>query len=640
MCLAGGTAVFAIWIIVWESFFQNFFTVCSVSLPLSHNALAATHLICVERLAISFNCGLATILGAAVVRRLRGVHLHIHPTVRTRSLCAVAAVGSFVVGTLPLVQLLTGNRTPTRGEGIWVIDSCLLLTGFVFLFTDFRRLDLTSLTVTGGLCISASAELIVRSVRWSDTCLVVSIPCIFWACGLLQLGLWSDRFLPSVLCESIAARRKLRRLAPFVFVVPVVIAVLTGTLERWWFFDRGSDEAITASILCIGMAGVVVYSAVLLDQTEQGFWKLFEGADEAILMVELTTHHIRSGNTKAVKLFGHRAQQPGNCSLEDLFPSIPVEQLQELGRSHDGDTSREVIEVRWTDLSGRERWLELRGTLASFRGSDTLMVHARDVSELKNMERNRSQTEKMQALSQLAGGIAHEFNNLLQGMCLCSNQLAEEFAEGSEHRELLKHIDLSIESAQQLTQWLFAYCGQRKSSYQRTNLNRLLTSVAGLLRRTLGSAVSVQTKLCEQLGEVRVDPVQMEEILINLALNARDAMPDGGTLSFETQTVTLSSADRHAHIPPGRYLLLSVIDTGVGMNEETASRAFEPFFTTKQRTCGTGLGLSVVYGIVTQSAGFIRLESGIGKGTKVKIFLPVYDENGRPGMASNAAAAA
>lgn len=114
MCLAGGTAVFAIWIIVWESFFQNFFTVCSVSLPLSHNALAATHLICVERLAISFNCGLATILGAAVVRRLRGVHLHIHPTVRTRSLCAVAAVGSFVVGTLPLVQLLTGNRTDRK----------------------------------------------------------------------------------------------------------------------------------------------------------------------------------------------------------------------------------------------------------------------------------------------------------------------------------------------------------------------------------------------------------------------------------------------------------------------------------------------------------------------------------------------
>lgn len=638
--LGACTAVLATGFIVRDSCFQNSFAVYCVSLLLSHDVLAATHPICVERLAISINCGLATILGVAAVRRLRGVRLHIHPKVRTRSLYVVAAFASFVAGTLPLVQLLTGNRTPARGEGMWVIDSCMLLMGFVFLFPGFQRLDLTSLAFTGGLCILASAELTVRTVRWSDTPLVVSVSGIFWVCGLLQLGLWSDRFLPPVLCESIAARRKLRRLAPFVFVVPVVIAILAGTLQRWGFFDRGNDEAITASIFCIGMAGLVVYSGVLLGQTEQDFWRLFEGADEAILMVEPATYHIRSRNTKAVRLFGGFAEQPGSCSLEDLLPLIPVEQLLDLGRSRDGDSSREAIEVRLTDLRGRERWLELRGTLASFRGSDTLMMHARDVSERKYMEQKQSQTEKMQALSQLAGGITHDFNSLLQGMSMCSNLLATEFAKDSESRELLKHIDSSIESAQQMTQWLLAFCRQRKVSYRRINLNRLLISVADLLRRILGSAVSVQTKLGEQVGEVRVDPAQIQEILFNLAINARDAMPDGGTLSFETQTVTLSSADRHAHIPPGRYLLLSVIDTGVGMNEETASCAFEPFFTTKQQNCGTGLGLSVVHGIVTQSAGFIRLESGIGKGTKVEIFLPVCDESSRPGMGSSADATA
>lgn len=173
-----------------------------------------------------------------------------------------------------------------------------------------------------------------------------------------------------------------------------------------------------------------------------GFEDLFESADEAILMVESTTHHIQRSNPKAVRLFGRYVEQLGSLSLERLLPLAPVEQLGELWRLQDGDSIREVIEVRWTDPRGTERWLELRGILASLRGRNTLLVHARDVPERRH----------------LADKLEHDINNVLQGTRMCCNALAEEFAMKSGSRDLLQHIDSSIESAQQLTRRLVAHC--------------------------------------------------------------------------------------------------------------------------------------------------------------------------------------
>jgi signal transduction histidine kinase len=640
MYLGGGIAGLNMWLIVREFSFPNFLVVYCVSLLSSHAAGVATSLVFVEELAIVLNCGLAAIFGVAGLRRHRGLHLHIHSRLPARSLYSAAAIASLVVATLPLAQLLTGNPETARGMAMWVIYSCLLLTGFLFLFSRSQRSGLIGATFSGCLCILASAELIVRTVNWSDTPLVISVPLIFWLCGLVQLELLCDRSLPLGLCDSIAARRGLRRLLPLMFVVSVAIVVLAATVERLGYCDRGSGEAIAASIFCVVMAGIVAFVADLLYQIEQGFWKLFEDGDEAMLMVDPTTHHIQSGNAKAAQLFGGCVRHSGTCLLEDLFRMTPGEQLRNLGRPHAEGSIRKAVKVPWTNLNGREIWLELSGTLVPFRGTDMLMVHARDVSALRNLQLAQSQTEKMRALSQLAGGVAHDFGNLFHGMHMCSNLLAEQLAEGSESQELLKHIDSSIDSALRITDWLLAYCQQHQVSYQNTDLNRVVISVADLMRRTLRSSVSVRTNLDERLGQVRVDPVQMEEMLINLAINARDSMPDGGTLRFETQSMKLSAADCHKPIPPGLYVLLSVIDTGVGMNEETASLAFEPFFTTKKRDCGTGLGLVVVDGIVRESGGFIRLESSVGKGTKVEIFLPLCDENGGSGIASSADAVA
>jgi PAS domain-containing protein len=172
------------------------------------------------------------------------------------------------------------------------------------------------------------------------------------------------------------------------------------------------------------------------------FENIFESADEAILIVEPTTHHIQMSNPKAVWLFGSDVEQPGRRSLERLFPLVPVEQLGELWRLQDGDSIREVIEVLWTDPRGAERWLELRGILASFRGRNTLLVHARDVPVRRH----------------LADKLEHDINNVLQGTRMCCNALTEEFATKSGSRDLLQHIDSSIESAQQLTRRLVAHC--------------------------------------------------------------------------------------------------------------------------------------------------------------------------------------
>ena len=628
MCSGKIIAVDCIGLVVCKSYLPCFLAVYNALFVSSYDAVATTHLILGERLATFVNCGLTTLLCVVAIGRLRGVHLHVHPTLRKGSIHAVSAIASLAAGVLALAH-------PGSGSLIWVLDSCLLLTGSLLLYPGFRCSGLNALIVTGGLCWSASAELIVRVFKESHPLWVVGVPCIFWLCGLLQLGLWCDDFLPLVLCESLAARRQLQWCVPMIPVVPVASVLIARAAERLGYCDRDSGEAITALISWIVVASLIAFSAKLLRQVERGFWNLFDDGDEAILMAEPTTLQIKGNNAKAAKLFDSLAERPESHSLENLFRMVPAEQLRSLKGPLSRGPRRNTLEVRWKDSSDREYWLELWGTLTPFRGTDMLLVHARDISERKNMQLAQSQTEKMRALGQLAGGIAHEFQNLLQGIRMCSESLEQEIGACGDSRELLKQINSSIESSQRLAEWLGAYCRRARVSYQPTDLNRLIVSVAALLKRTLGSGIIVQTDLSEQSVEVTVDRAQIEEVLLSLALNARDAMPDGGTLTLQTQVANLNFADGHAPPRAGRYVLLSVIDTGIGMNEETTLRAFEPFFTTRQPGCGTGLGLAVTYAIVAQSGGSIRLESAVGKGTRVRIYLPARDGSSTPGTLSN-----
>jgi signal transduction histidine kinase/CheY-like chemotaxis protein len=236
--------------------------------------------------------------------------------------------------------------------------------------------------------------------------------------------------------------------------------------------------------------------------------------------------------------------------------------------------------------------------------------------------------QKMEAIGRLAGGIAHDFNNLVQAIGGYAEVLLRRLPEHDPLRHSAVEIKKAGDRAAALTRQLLAFSRQQVLQPRVLDLNQVVANVEQLLRRLIGEDVELETELAAELGAVRADAAQLEQVLMNLAVNARDAMREGGTLTIETRNVELSRADQREAfaIVPGPYVLLAVSDTGGGMDAEIRARAFEPFFTTKPAGQGTGLGLSTVYGIVKQSGGYIWLDSEPELGTRVRIYLPRVQE--------------
>jgi two-component system cell cycle sensor histidine kinase/response regulator CckA len=232
--------------------------------------------------------------------------------------------------------------------------------------------------------------------------------------------------------------------------------------------------------------------------------------------------------------------------------------------------------------------------------------------------------QKMEAVGRLAGGIAHDFNNIVQAIGGYSELLQESLAPGDPRRETVDEILRAGDRAAALTRQLLAFSRQQVMQPRVLDLNGVVQTIESLLRRLIGEDVSLAARLSPELWSVRADPLQLEQVLMNLVVNARDAMPTGGTITIETENASLDpSAGTDAFsVTRGPYVLLSVTDTGHGMPAEVRARAFEPFFTTKELGRGTGLGLSTVYGIVKQTGGYIWVDSELGQGTRIRIYLP------------------
>jgi two-component system cell cycle sensor histidine kinase/response regulator CckA len=289
----------------------------------------------------------------------------------------------------------------------------------------------------------------------------------------------------------------------------------------------------------------------------------------------------------------------------------------------------EGVETQWKRKDGSRITLRLSGrALRSAEGGlEGFEMIVEDVTARRLLESQFRQAQKMEAIGRLAGGVAHDFNNLLTAMLGYSDLLLDQFAEDDPCRFDVLEIKKAAERASSLTRQLLAFSRKQVLQPKPLDLNAIVSGFDKMLRRLIGEDVELITVLGRDLGLVKADPGQVEQVIMNLAVNARDAMPGGGKLIIETDNVELDAAyaRRHEPVIPGRYVMLAVSDTGCGMDDEVKSHLFEPFFSTKERGKGTGLGLATVYGIVKQSGGYVWVYSEPGRGASFKIYLPQID---------------
>jgi len=287
-------------------------------------------------------------------------------------------------------------------------------------------------------------------------------------------------------------------------------------------------------------------------------------------------------------------------------------------------------EYRMCARDGRLLWFRDEGVLLQETGQGLLMQGVLyDITERKRLEDQLRHSQKMEAVGQLAGGVAHDFNNLLMLIQAHNEHLRDRLGPNDPaHKDALA-IENAVTRAASLTGQLLAFSRKQVLRPKVLDLNAVLADVAKMLHRLIGENIEVKVVPAPSLGRVKADPGQMEQVILNLAVNSRDAMPQGGTLTIETSDVEMDEDDSRCHegAPPGKYVRLTVSDTGDGMDTETRAHMFEPFFTTKAPGKGTGLGLATVYGVVKQSDGWIWVDSEPGRGTTFKIHLPRVEES-------------
>jgi two-component system cell cycle sensor histidine kinase/response regulator CckA len=427
---------------------------------------------------------------------------------------------------------------------------------------------------------------------------------------------------------------------PATAIVPVVLIGAPGLVQshRRRGQQSGADAVVTdrtdpdelrALVRALLRARQAVGS---LRKRASWYGMLFDSSNDAAFVYEAGggPGQLIEVNEAACQRLGYGRAELLKMSMQDIDAPDTVATLPTVLQRLRTE-SHAVWEGAHLTRDGRRYPVEISAHLFDLDGKPTILSTARDITERKRIEDALRASEahlclcqKAEAVGQLAVGIAHDFNNLLTAVLGYSDLVLAQLPVDDPLRSEVEEIRRAGESATSLTRQLLAFSRRQILQPARIDLNVVVGNAEKMLRRLLGEQIDLQVAPGSDLEFINADPGQIEQVVVNLALNARDAMPQGGKLTVETDSVELdaSCAQHHVTVVPGRYVMLAVSDTGAGMTPEVQARIFEPFFTTKELGHGTGMGLSTVYGIVKQSGGYIWVYSQLGKGTTFRVYLP------------------
>jgi len=457
--------------------------------------------------------------------------------------------------------------------------------------------------------------------------------------GLLQAGLNSPK-----LAELMASRARSEGLARA--VDPILDEERSTLQARIGAVDRRNTVMLAlvsmGTMVSLLAIGVMLYRLrgeararstelagvdAALRESEQRFRRIFEESPLGVVLADRTTLRIVQANPAFSGMLGFSPDELLGTPLAEITHISDLNLL----RAADQQTAHpsDLIEIRYLTRTGAVTWARLR--VAALTDQDRhgalLLYLVENISKQKQIEAELRQAQKMEAIGHLTGGIAHDFNNLLGVIIGNAEFLIDVLHARPEYTDLANEILNSALSGADLTRRLLAFARRQSLQPHLIDLNAYLPNHIAILRRLLGESIHVVTTLAENLWPIRADPSQVGDALLNLAINARDAMPHGGSLTIETANLHLDGEQRDAGMTPGDYVVLSVTDTGIGMSPELLERAMEPFFTTKGPGAGSGLGLSMIYGFARQSGGQLRLDSEPGRGTVVRLYFPRAQTN-------------
>lgn len=368
-----------------------------------------------------------------------------------------------------------------------------------------------------------------------------------------------------------------------------------------------------------------------LEDSERRYRLLFESNPQVMWVYDATTLQFLAVNNAAVKRYGYTRDEFLAMTLRDIRPPEDVPRFLEATAQTASDLHTGGP-WRHKKKDGSIITVEITQQPILFGDRTACFAMANDITERKLLEEQLRQAQRLESIGRLAGGVAHDFNNMLTVINGYAEMLLSDMPADEPKRAVLGQIRSAGESAAGLTQQLLAFSRQQVIQPSVMNVNQIVTEASKFLRRLIGEDIELVTRLAGDLGYVLADPGQIQQIVMNLVVNSRDAMPQGGTLVIETDNVVFDETYTRAHasVQPGPHVMLAVTDNGVGMTPEIRDRIFEPFFTTKEFGKGTGLGLATVYGTVKQSGGWIWVYSEPGQGTTFKVYFPRTDQPASP----------